>query len=660
MSTTHNHTNSLINASSPYLLQHAHNPVNWQEWGDEAFAKAKAEDKLVLVSIGYSACHWCHVMERETFEQEASADVMNKFFVCIKVDREERPDVDQIYMDAINLMTGRGGWPLNVFCLPDGRPIHGGTYFKNEDWNQLLFQLEDFYKNRKPEALEYATKLTKGISEYDLIPKQTTPANFTKQDLDTMYTDWSDNFDWEEGGNNRAPKFPLPVNYNFLLNYAVAAKHEKANEFVHFTLAKMANGGIYDQLGGGFARYSVDKHWFAPHFEKMLYDNGQLVSLYSDAYLDGNNPQYRQVVEETLAFIKRELTDKNGGFYSALDADSEGEEGKFYVWTKAEIDTILGTDAELFCQYYNVEEGGNWEHGNNILCVTETNLETKAKLQAAITKLMAERDKRIRPGLDDKIITSWNALMLKGYADAYRVFRKEEYLEAALKNLSFIKNNMLVDGVLHRIYKDGKTTINGFLEDYAYLIDALISLYQVTANESHLNFAKELTEDTLREFYDEQTGFFFFTPNSGEKLVARKTDSTDDVTPAANSTMCKNLYTLGYYFSNIDYENKANQMLNNIAAKVKQHTPWYSGWAYMALVKAYGFNQLVITGNDTTSQQTALQRRLLPATIYAYDVDGSSQLPLVQNKSQENKTLIYHCIDKTCLAPVVEVQDLKL
>ena len=660
MSTTHKHTNSLINASSPYLLQHAHNPVNWLEWGDAAFEKAKAEDKLVLVSIGYSACHWCHVMEHETFENESTAHIMNSYFVCIKVDREERPDVDQIYMDAINLMTGRGGWPLNIFCLPDGRPIHGGTYFKNEDWNQLLFQLEDFYKNRKPEALDYAAKLTKGIAEYDLIPKQTTPAAFTTKELDEMYAGWADNFDWEEGGNNRSPKFPMPVNYNYLLNYAVAAKNEKAKEFVHFTLAKMANGGVYDQLGGGFARYSVDKYWFAPHFEKMLYDNGQLVSLYADAYLDGNNPQYKQVVEETLAFIKRELTDENGGFYSALDADSEGEEGKFYVWTKAEIDKILGNDAELFCHYYHVEPNGNWEHGNNILHVTETNLDTKAKLQSAIDKLMAARDKRIRPGLDDKIITSWNALMLKGYADAYRVFKKEEYLGAALKNLSFLKNNMLVDGVLHRIHKAGKTTINGFLEDYAYLIDALITLYQVTMDESHLTFAKELTDDTIREFYDEQTGFFFFTPNSGERLVARKTDCTDDVTPAGNSTMCKNLYTLGYYFSKVDYENKANQLINNMAERIKKHTPWYSGWAYMGLVKAYGFNQLVITGEDSHVKLEDLQKRLLPATVFAFNADGNAALPLVQNKYQEDKTLIYHCIDKTCLAPVEEVFDLKI
>lgn len=660
MSTDKKHTNSLINASSPYLLQHAHNPVDWYEWGEVAFNKAKEEDKLVLVSIGYSACHWCHVMERETFENEASAHVMNNYFVCIKVDREERPDVDQIYMDAINLMTGRGGWPLNVFCLPDGRPIHGGTYFKNEDWNQLLFQLNDFYKTRKPEALEYATKLTKGISEYDLIPKQDEPANFNKQDLDEMYNNWAENFDWKDGGNNRAPKFPLPVNYNFLLNYAVAAKNEKANEFVHFTLTKMANGGIYDQLGGGFARYSVDKFWFAPHFEKMLYDNGQLVSLYSDAYLDGNSQHYKQEVEETLEFVKRELTNAEGGFYSALDADSEGEEGKFYVWTKEEIDQILGEDAKLFCEYYDVHEGGNWEHGNNILNVSKVDLEIKAKLKGAIDKLMAERDKRIRPGLDDKIITSWNALMMKGYADAYRVFKDEEYLDSALKNLSFIKNNMLVDGVLHRIYKDGKTTINGFLEDYAYLIDALISLYQVTANESHLNFAKELTEDTIREFYDEQTGFFFFTPNSGERLVARKTDSTDDVTPAANSTMSKNLYILGYYFSDVNYENMANQMLNNIAAKVKQHTPWYSGWAYMALVKAYGFNQLVITGENTAKLKAELQQHLIPSSVYAYDVDGSADLPLVQGKYQDDRSLVYHCIDKTCLAPIEEINQLNI
>ena len=456
--------NHLANSTSPYLLQHANNPVNWYPWGTEALQKAKDENKLILVSIGYSACHWCHVMEHESFEDEKVAAVMNEYFVCIKVDREERPDVDQIYMSAVQLMSGRGGWPLNCICLPDQRPIYGGTYFRKNDWTSLLFNLADFYKQKPQEAEEYAIRLTEGIRQYESIEFVGDQPAYTKDDLELIVDAWKKYFDRVEGGLGSAPKFPMPNNWLCLMRYAHLAKDENVAGAVKLTLQKMAYGGIYDHIGGGFARYAVDSRWHVPHFEKMLYDNAQLISLYAEAYTWNPDPLYQKVVDEIISFSFHELTSSEYGFYSALDADSEGKEGKFYIFTKTEIEEILGDDAELFCIYYHITDDGNWEEEQSNVLFRKENDEDLAKklglpveglldkIEVSRQKVFEARSRRMRPGLDNKILASWNGLMLKGLCDAYRAFNKPEYLEVALKNARFILDTLINrDGRLTRI-----------------------------------------------------------------------------------------------------------------------------------------------------------------------------------------------------------------
>ncbi|MBL4569218.1 MAG: thioredoxin domain-containing protein, partial [Flavobacteriaceae bacterium] len=474
--TTHKYTNNLIKETSPYLLQHAHNPVNWYAWNDETLALAKKENKLLLISIGYSSCHWCHVMEDESFENEEVAAIMNKYFINVKVDREERPDVDQVYMTAVQLMTGSGGWPLNCIALPDGRPIWGGTYFKKDDWLNNLNQIGELYLNTPEKIIEYAEKLTEGVQQSGLVTLNKNKPLFTKEYLKNTVQKWETYFDNNQGGLNRAPKFPMPNNYHFLLRYAFQNNDADLTKYVNTTLTKIAHGGIFDQVGGGFSRYSVDTKWHIPHFEKMLYDNGQLVSLFSDAYLISKNDLYKETVYKTLTFIERELLHKNGGFYASLDADSlnekeELEEGAFYVWTEAELKKHI-KDFDLFADYYNVNEFGFWEHEKYHLIrnTTDEKFADKHKLSINVLKekvvdwnktLLKERAKKSRPRLDDKILTSWNALMLKGYIDAYRVFDNPHFLEIAKKNALFLEKNMLKsDGSLFHNFKNGAAIIS--------------------------------------------------------------------------------------------------------------------------------------------------------------------------------------------------------
>lgn len=666
MTAAHKHTNALIHASSPYLLQHAHNPVNWNEWSEETWQKAKAEDKPVLVSIGYSACHWCHVMERESFENEDIAALMNEYFVCIKVDREERPDVDQVYMDAVQLISGRGGWPLNMFCLPDGRPLHGGTYFPSGEWAQLLMQLNNFYKNKKDEAIAFAQKLTDGVRNMDALNVKPADNAFTMESIQSMVEIWAQQFDWKDGGNQRVPKFPMPNNWQFLLNYHLLANNPQAGEFVNFTLEKMARGGLYDQLGGGFTRYSTDGVWLVPHFEKMLYDNGQLVSLYANAYRTIPNPFFKWTITHTLDFVARELTSPEGGFYSALDADSEGEEGKFYVWTKAEIKEILGDDEALFSRYYQVTDSGNWEHSKNILH-TKISTEEFAKehsldvanfeayLHLCTAKLMTARDQRTRPGLDDKQICSWNALMLKGYADAYRATNNISYLEVAQKNHAFIEKNFLRDANLLRIYKDGKSTINGFIEDYACVIDAYLQLYQCTFDVQLLHTAKQLLDTCFDEFYNDEVQLFYFTSKNDPPLVTRKTDTGDDVISSANAILVEMLYKLGYYFGNTNYTAVANTMLAKMGQQMQKYPSWYSRWAQGALLQAKGLYQIVIVGKDAAQLYQQFDG-YIPNAVFALSSNENNTLPLFEDRYVEGKTLIYICHNNTCQLPVDSVE----
>jgi len=661
--------NRLANSASPYLLQHANNPVDWYPWGSEALQKAKDENKLILVSIGYSACHWCHVMEHESFEDEQVAAVMNEYFVCIKVDREERPDVDQIYMSAVQLMTGRGGWPLNCICLPDQRPIYGGTYFRKNDWISLLFNLADFYKQKPKEAEEYAVKLTEGIRQYESVKFIDSQPEYVKEDLEAILKNWERYFDRVEGGMGSAPKFPMPNNWQFLMRYAFMMQDEDIAQQVKLTLHKMAFGGIYDHIGGGFARYSVDGHWHVPHFEKMLYDNAQLVALYSEAAVWQYDPSYPQIVDETVQFIKRELTSPEGGFYSALDADSEGVEGKFYTFTKFEIEEILGPDADLFCIYYNVTDDGNWEEEEtNVFFRKESDPQLAEKLGLGESdlvskinklrnKVLEERSKRVRPGLDYKILTSWNGLMLKGLCEAYRAFHKSEYLELALQNAQFITDNMIAEGgQLIRIYNNksipGGATF-AFLDDYANIIDAFIALYEVTFDEDWLQKAKALTDQAIEHYYDKQTGIFYFTATDDEQLIARKSEIMDSVIPASNSVMANNLKKLGLLFDNEDYIEISAQLLRNVVGQIAKYGSSYSNWCSLLLNEIFGINEVAIVGDQAEELRIEMEKNYIPNKILLGGKKGS--LPLLQDKFTAI-TRIFICKDKTCGLPSENIE----
>lgn len=664
METSHRYTNALIHESSPYLLQHAHNPVNWYPWGEEALKKAKDENKLIIVSIGYAACHWCHVMEHESFEDSLVAATMNEHFVSIKVDREERPDIDQIYMDAVQLMTGSGGWPLNCVALPDGRPIWGGTYFQKLQWISVLEQLSDLWENRPGEARRYAEQLTDAVAGMDTIVKVADLQPFHEADLNAILQPWRGTLDLVEGGPNRAPKFPLPNNWLFLMRAEHYQPDTLLDKAIDLTLHKMAWGGIYDQLGGGFARYSVDRFWKVPHFEKMTYDNGQLVSLYCEAYRRKPEPLYKRVVYETLAYTQREMTSPEGGFYSSLDADSEGEEGKFYVWTKAEVDALLGPESAWFCEYYQVTAAGNWEHGNNVL-ITAMNPEDfaaqkgwtaadfLAKLDAAKLKLFAARAKRVRPGLDDKVLTSWNALMLKGYVDACRVFGEPGFLAAALKNAHFIETRLRDGDRLHRNYKAGKASINAFLDDYALLAEAYIALYEATLDPQWLTKARGLADYALAHFLDRERGMFYYTSDLDAKLIARKTELLDNVIPGSNSVMANVLFLLGHYFDQAAYHEIALQMLQNVRKDMPRYGSGYSNWGILMLRHLAPYYEVVVAGPQASAYVRELDRHYLPHVLLAGAAQASpDELPLLADRFVKDETRVYVCENKVCQLPV--------
>jgi uncharacterized protein YyaL (SSP411 family) len=650
--------NALINESSPYLLQHANNPVDWHAWNPETLQKAKDEYKMLLISIGYAACHWCHVMEHECFENLQVARVMNENFVCIKVDREERPDVDQVYMNAAYLINGNGGWPLNALAMPDGKPFFAGTYFPRENWIRLLEYFAGIYKNEREKLEEQAEKVSKGIREIEHIPINPAHLDFDKKDVDEMFSVFENRIDFELGGTKGAMKFPMPSVWEFLLQYHYFSENKKDLEAVETTLKKMANGGIYDQLGGGFARYATDSKWHVPHFEKMLYDNGQLVSLYSHAYQLTKNPLYKKVVYETLDFVNRELASPQGGFYSSLDADSEGEEGKYYVWTEKQLKEILQDDSQLYIDHFGITESGNWEEGKNIpdrnfgKAPGAVNEQINERLFLLNKKLLQERQKRIRPATDDKILVSWNALMSIGFIDAYRAFGEDSFYKIAEKNLQFvIKNLCTEENHLYRNYKNGKPSIHGFLDDYAFLISALISFYQVSFDESYLQKAKALTEYVQFHFFDEQSGMFLYTDNQYHDLIARKMEVTDYVIPSSNSEVAKNLFVLSLYFEESKYEKQAHQMIWNVFDDVLKNVGYYSNWAIAANNQIFQMIETAIVGEEVNEKRKQLQQNYLPNVLFSGSVRESA-LPLLQNKYVEGETMIYVCKNKMCGLPV--------
>ena len=661
----HKFTNDLSKETSPYLLQHAHNPVNWHAWNDETLALAKKENKLILISIGYAACHWCHVMEHESFENEEVAKIMNTHFINIKIDREERPDIDQVYMNAVQLMTGRGGWPLNTIALPDGRPVWGGTYFRKEDWIKSLTQIADLYQKNPEKLREYAEKLTEGVQQSGLVILNKEKEQFNTKYLKKCVDNWDNYFDENLGGMNRAPKFPMPNNYHFLLRYAHQTKNKDLQKYVNTTLTKMAHGGIFDQVGGGFARYSVDKKWHIPHFEKMLYDNGQLVSLYADAYLANKNELYKETVYRTLAFVERELMHKNGGFYSSLDADSldeknKLEEGAFYVWKKEELQKLI-VDFDLFAAYYNINSYGLWEHGNYNLIRTSSDGEFAKKHRISIKNLkekvtdwqnilLKEREKKSRPRLDDKILTSWNALMLKGYIDAYRVFKEQHFLDIAMKNASFLEHKLLhEDGSLLHNFKNEKATINGYLEDYATLIDAYIALYEVTFNQKWLQLSKQLTDYTFDHFFDTNSKMFFFTSDKDTQLISRKMETEDNVIPASNSIMAKILFKLSHLYSNAYYLKTSKQMLHNMKGMDK-YASAYSNWLDLYLNFTDNYYEVAISGDNALQKASEINQEYIPNKLLCGS-KRASNLPLLENRFSKGNTLIYICVNNACKFP---------
>lgn len=650
--------NHLINETSPYLKQHAYNPVEWYPWGEEALAKAKKEDKMLLISIGYSACHWCHVMEHESFEDTAVAAIMNKYFINIKIDREERPDIDQVYMSAVQLMNeGRGGWPLNTIALPDGRPIFGGTYFPKDRWVGILKQLGEVYQNDRAKAIDYAEKITNGIASVDQLIPNKDASPFTKEYLTKTVEKWKKSFDKKNGGASRTPKFPIPNNYEFLLDYGILNNDTEVLNHVALTLDKMSMGGIYDQVGGGFARYSVDETWKVPHFEKMLYDNAQLISLYSKAYRYFKKAEYKHVVVQTIDFLKRELKG-NQLYHSALDADSEGEEGKFYVWKKKELEGLLGDEFNQLANLYNVNRKGLWEDENYILLRDETIDEISANAREFLERsnkvLLKERAKRVRPGLDDKSIVAWNALLLTAYVDAYNALGTPFYLEEAKWISNQIDKQCYSKGKLTRILNK-KATIEAFLDDYVFWAEGLLGLYECTFDESYLNKANELISIVNRDFRDSTSAMYFYYSQSGEQLIHRPKEVSDNVIPSSNSALAKVLSKLGMHLGNKIYIDQSLKMLLAIQPSAQRYGSGYSNWLSLANNFVFGHKEVVFTGESALEYRNEFVKEYNPNVLIAGAIK-SSDLPLLENRITDN-TFIYVCKNGACSLPLEKVEN---
>lgn len=687
--TTPLHTNRLIEETSPYLLQHAHNPVDWFPWGEEAFRIARETNRPILLSVGYSACHWCHVMERESFENPDIADIMNRYFVNVKVDREERPDVDAIYMTAVQLLTGQGGWPMTVFLAPDGKPFYGGTYFPPQDmygkpgFPRLLYAIAEAWTSRRGELEQQGAEVAKALATESELGSRASGELLTTSMLDTAYSQLAQRFDSTHGGFGGAPKFPQPDTLNFLLKLHARTRRQDPLDMVEKTLHGMALGGMYDQLGGGFHRYSTDATWLAPHFEKMLYDNAQLVQTYARAYQVTRKAFYRGVAEETLEYVLREMTSAEGGFYSAQDADSEGVEGKFFVWSEAEVIALLGErDAALFSAFYDVTRHGNWEETNILHVVKDARgvakqfglslEETAAALDGARAKLLAEREKRVKPGLDDKILTAWNGMMLCGFAECYLIFEREDFLQAAIRNADFVLSTLAFrdkEGYLRllRTARNGKAKLNGYLEDYACYAEGLLWLYEATGDAKWLNTAAELMESMLTYFWDEEGGGFFTTSSDHEALVHRPKDWDDNATPSGNSVAMEVMLKLSLLLGRNDYRERTARMLRSLG-DVYQKMPY--GFARGLSVLDFYLDspkEIALLGDLNAPETQALRRVLyetyLPNRVVAFAPGGESLpvgVPLLEGRTlRDGKPTAYVCTNFVCKEPVASAEALR-
>ena len=681
----HKYTNKLINESSPYLLQHAHNPVDWYPWGSEAFERAKKEDKPIFLSIGYSTCHWCHVMEHESFANEKIAKIMNDDFISIKVDREQRPDVDQIYMNAVMAMTGSGGWPLSVFLTPDGKPFYGGTYFPPRDmygrvgFERVLLSIADAWKNRRQELVDSAGKLSEFLAKPSELTKE---KNLAPAIIEEAFNYFQDTFDPVNGGFGRAPKFPQPTSLSMLLGYWYRSGEVQALKMVEKTLDAMARGGIYDHIGGGFHRYATDTRWLVPHFEKMLYDQALLSKVYMQAYQITKKQKYARIAREIFDYVLRDMTDTSGGFYSAEDADSEGKEGIFYLWEPVQIATILDENkAKVFNTYYGITEKGNFEDNKTILNVTTSIEQLEEKFQknrASIidilttsrNKVLNEREKRIRPHRDDKVITAWNGLMISSLAYGGAILQEEKYLEAAKNSAQFILNTLHKNRRLMRYYRDGHTVEKAFLDDYAFLIMGLLDLYEATFDAQWLIEAEKLSQEMVRLFSDNEHGGFFLTGKDSEKLIARTKPGTDGVIPSGNSIAALSLLKLGNLTMKQDFTEQGTKTLEAFSRQLEQ-SPTSSSAMLTALNFWLGPKQeIVIAGSakstDTKQMITLVRSKFMPnAVVLLHDQNAAGLaieriVPFVKNQTViDKKATAYVCENYLCNRPVNSIDDLE-
>ena len=680
MSTTF--SNRLAKETSPYLLQHAHNPVDWYPWGEEALQRALSENKPLLVSIGYSACHWCHVMERESFEDPETALLMNANFINIKIDREERPDLDHIYMDAVQAMTGSGGWPLNVFLTPHGKPFYGGTYFpprrafNRPSWKEILTGIAESFLAKRNDIEVQSNNLTEHLRQSNAfgLRKPISPGDetnlFDKKNLNDIFEKIMQSADEEEGGFGKAPKFPQTFTIQFLLHYYYFTKNKLALKQACLSLDKMIGGGIYDQIGGGFSRYSTDNEWLVPHFEKMLYDNALLISVICEAYQLTLHERYLKVIIQSLDFISRELMSVEGGFYSALDADSEGVEGKYYVWDKSEIEAILGEEAGLFCAYYNVTAQGNWENknilharvaeGEFVAGDSRDPVESQKKLNACRKKLLERRRHRIAPQLDDKILLGWNALMVSACCKAYGATGMESYKDLAMKNMDFLWSNFRGNGLFHfrHTFKNGRARFPAFLDDYAYLVAALIQLQEITGNSGYLQKAKDLTEWTLENFKEEEGSYFFFTHKDQKDLIMRKKELVDGAIPSGNAVMSFNLLYLSIIFDRPRWKEMALSNCQLLGHSIVNYPTSFGVWATLFQALAYTIPEVVITGTEIGKVSMDFLSNFIPYRVFQSTSVPNDQFPLLKEKPVSSVPNIFLCREYSCQQPVTEVNEL--
>ncbi|NCI45429.1 thioredoxin domain-containing protein [Sediminibacterium soli] len=670
--------NHLIHETSPYLLQHAHNPVDWYPWGEEALQRAKKEDKPILVSIGYAACHWCHVMERESFENAETAAFMNEHFINIKIDREERPDLDHIYMDAVQAMTGSGGWPLNVFLTPDAKPFYGGTYFPPQkafnrpSWMDVLLGVANSYREKKHEIESQAENLTEHLLSSNAFGLQKTDTGQLLSDntLQTIADNILAQADRQWGGFGRAPKFPQTFSIQYLLRHYHFTKHRPSLDQALLSLDKMIEGGIYDQLGGGFARYSTDAEWLAPHFEKMLYDNALLVNVLAEAYQVTKKETYARAIRETIAFIDREMTSPENGFYSALDADSEGVEGKFYTWAYDEVSRHLAADATLFCAYYDISEQGNWEHTNILRTLQPLNEfaaarqlppeQVEERLAACRKKLMEIRSERIRPQLDDKILLGWNALMNTALSKAYAALGDESFREKAISNMAFLESRLrLADGSWHHTYKK-EAKVPAFLDDYAFLIQACLHLQEITADTGYLFKARELANHVIGHFEEADTGFFFYTHAAQQDVILRKKEVYDGATPSGNAVMAGNLLYLSIVFDIPEWQERAVHLVRSLANAITKYPTSFGVWASNLQLLVKGSKEIAIVGQLYPEFLRPVLERYIPNKVLQAAADGNSALPLINGKSPGagGETAFYLCEGYACKAPFFSISEL--